>query len=181
MNCKEIKPVNPKGNQPWIFIRRTDAKADTPKFWPHDSKSGLFGKDPDAGKDGGQEEKGVTFSFWGWDGITNSMDTNLSNLWRQWRTKEPGILRSMGQQRVRHNFSDWTTMKARDDNWISISEMEGLTLYEIFRYSYSGSLANNFAVQLHKSALCDCTVKIIHKLISLLWIKKILLSTLSYS
>lgn len=47
-------------------------------------------------------------------------------------------------------------MKARDDNCISIGEMEGLTLYEIFRYSYSGPLANNSAVQLYKSALCDC-------------------------
>ena len=62
----------------------------------------------------------------------------------------------MGQQGVRYNFSDWTRVKARDDNCISIGEMEGLTLYEIFRYSYSGPLANNFAVQLYKSALCDC-------------------------
>ena len=61
LESKEIKPVNPKGNQPWIFTGRTDAEAEaeTPKLWPSDGKSQLIGKDPDAGKDLGQEEKGV--------------------------------------------------------------------------------------------------------------------------
>ena len=49
--CKEIKPVNPKGNQSWVFIGRTDAEAESPILWPPDSKSRLIGKDPDAGKD----------------------------------------------------------------------------------------------------------------------------------
>ena len=57
LDCKEIKPVHPKGNQPWIFIGKTDAEA--PILWPGDMKSSLTGKDPDAGKDWGQEEKGV--------------------------------------------------------------------------------------------------------------------------
>ena len=56
---KEIKPVNPKGNQPWIFIGRMDAEAEAPVLWPPDSKSRLIGKDPGAGKDWGQEEKGA--------------------------------------------------------------------------------------------------------------------------
>ena len=56
---KEIQPVHPKGNQPWIFIRRTDAKAETPKPRPPDKKSWLTGNYPDAGKDWRQEEKGV--------------------------------------------------------------------------------------------------------------------------
>ena len=56
----EIKPVNPKGNQLWIFIGRTDAKAETPVFWPHDAKNWLTGKDPDAGNDWSQEENGTT-------------------------------------------------------------------------------------------------------------------------
>ena len=60
LDCKEIKPVNPKGNQPWIFIGRTDAEAETPILWPPDAKSWLIGKDLDAGKDQGQEEKGAT-------------------------------------------------------------------------------------------------------------------------
>ena len=57
LNCKEIQPVHPEGNQPWIFI---DGEAEAPILWPPDAKSGLFGKDPDAGKDWGQEEKGAT-------------------------------------------------------------------------------------------------------------------------
>ena len=68
LDSKEIKPVNPKGNQPWIFIGRTDTEAPTDggqssnfgHFWPPDAKSQLTGKDPDAGKDWGQEEKGAT-------------------------------------------------------------------------------------------------------------------------
>ena len=57
---EEIKPVSPKGNQPWIFTGRTDAEVEAPVFWPHDAKSLLTGKDPDAKKDWGQEEKGMT-------------------------------------------------------------------------------------------------------------------------
>ena len=66
LDCK-IKPVNPKGNQSWIFIGRTDAEADTPILWPPDMKNWLTGKDPDAGKDWGQEEKGTTeYEVVGW-------------------------------------------------------------------------------------------------------------------
>ena len=60
LDCKEIQPVHPKGNQSWVFIGRTDAEAETPTFWLPDAKSWLIGKDPDAGKDWGQEEKGMT-------------------------------------------------------------------------------------------------------------------------
>ena len=60
LDCKEIQPVNPKENQSWIFIGRTDAEAETPLGWPPDAKSWLFRKDPDAGKDWRQEEKGMT-------------------------------------------------------------------------------------------------------------------------
>ena len=60
LDCKEIEPVDSKGNQPWIFIGRTDAEAEAPIFWPTDAKGQLNGKDPDAGKDWGQEEKGMT-------------------------------------------------------------------------------------------------------------------------
>ena len=59
-DSKEIKPVNPKGNQPWIFTERTDAEAEAPILWPPDAKSRLIGKVPDAGKDWKQEEKGTT-------------------------------------------------------------------------------------------------------------------------
>ena len=60
LDCKEIQPGNPKGNQSWMFIGRTDAEAETPILWPPDAKSWLIWKDPDAGKDWGQEEKGMT-------------------------------------------------------------------------------------------------------------------------
>ena len=60
LDLKEIQPVLPKGNQSWIFIGRTDVEAETPILWPPDAKSWLIGKDHDAGKDWGQEEKGMT-------------------------------------------------------------------------------------------------------------------------
>ena len=60
LDYKEIKPVNPKGNQSWIFIGKIDAEVEAPILWPPDANNWLIGKDPDAGKDGGQEEKGTT-------------------------------------------------------------------------------------------------------------------------
>ena len=60
LDCKEIQPLNPKGSQSWIFIGRTDAEAEAPLLWPPDSKKWLIWKDPDAGKDWRQEEKGTT-------------------------------------------------------------------------------------------------------------------------
>ena len=66
LDCKEIKPVNPKGIQPWIFIGRTDAEAEAPILWPPDVKSRLIGKDPDAGKDWGQEKRTTEDEIVGW-------------------------------------------------------------------------------------------------------------------
>ena len=60
LDCKNIQPVHPKGDQSWVFIERTDAEAETPILWPPHVKSWLTGKDPDAGRDWGQEEKGTT-------------------------------------------------------------------------------------------------------------------------
>ena len=60
LDCKEIHPIHPKGDQSWILIRRTDAETETPVLWPPDVKNWLFGKDPDAGKDWRWEEKGMT-------------------------------------------------------------------------------------------------------------------------
>ena len=93
LDSKDIKPVNPKGNQSWMFIGRTDAEAGTPILWPPDAKSWLIGKDPNTGKDLGQEEKQVTEDeMVGWHHW--QMDTSLSKLqkmlkgslacWRPW-------------------------------------------------------------------------------------------------
>ena len=60
LDCKEIQPVHPKGDQSWVFIGRTGVEAETPILWPPDAKSWLIGKDPNAGRDWGQEEKGTT-------------------------------------------------------------------------------------------------------------------------
>ena len=100
LGCKEIKPVNLKENQPWILIGRTDAKA--PMLWPPDAKSQLIGKDLDAGKDWGQEEKGQQEL----DSITDSMDMNLSKLREIVEDRGvPGVVQSMGLQRVWHDLA----------------------------------------------------------------------------
>ena len=101
--CKEIQPINPKWNQPWIFIGNTDAEA--PKLWPLDTKSRLIGKDPDAGKDWRQEEKGTTEDeMVGWHHWPNGHEFEQARNW--WWTGKPGVLQSIGSQRISH---DWAT------------------------------------------------------------------------
>ena len=91
LDCKQIQPVHPKGNQSWIFIGKTDAEAETPILWPHDAKNWLVWKYPDAGKGWGWEGKGMTEDEMV-DGTTNSMDMSLSKLREccsPWGGKEP--------------------------------------------------------------------------------------------
>ena len=76
LDSKEIQPVNPKGNQPWVFIGRTDAEAEAPILWPLDGKNQLIGKDPGAGKDWGQEEKGMAEDeMLGWHHQFNGLES----------------------------------------------------------------------------------------------------------
>ena len=111
LDCKEIQLVNPKETQSWIFIGRTKAEAKTPILWPPDAKNQLIGEDPDAGKDW-RQEKGQ----WGWDGWMASL-TRWTWVWvgsgSWWCTGKPGVLQSMGLQRVRN---DWVT----ELNWTEV-------------------------------------------------------------
>ena len=105
LDCKEVKPAYPKGNQPWIFIGRTVAEVEAPILWPPDEKNLLIGKDPDdwerlkAGGEGDDRE---------WDGWMAS-PTGWTWVWagsrRWWRTGKAGVLQFMGLQRVGYNLA----------------------------------------------------------------------------
>ena len=103
LDSKEMTPINPRGNQSWIFIGSTDAKVEALIRWPPNAKRQLVGKDPDAGKDWGQEEKGVTEEeMFGWHHWVTGHKSEQTR--RQWKTGKPGVLQSMGSQRVGHNL-----------------------------------------------------------------------------
>ena len=109
LDCKEIQPVHPKIDQSWVFIGRNDAKAETPIFWPPHAKSWFIGKDPDAGKDWRQEEKGTTEDeMAGWhhwlDGLSLSELRELVMDREAWRAAIHGVTKSQTR------LSDWTEL-----------------------------------------------------------------------
>ena len=102
----KIKPVNPKESQPWIFIGRIDAEAEAPIFWSPDVKNLLIGKDPDAGKDWRQEEKGTSEDeMVEWN--HNSLDMSLSKLWKMVKDREAWRAAVHGLTKSQIQLNDW--------------------------------------------------------------------------
>ena len=128
---QEIQPVHPKGNQSWIFTGRTDAKTETPILWPSDAKNWLTGKDPDAGKDWRQEEKGTTEDeMVGWYHQLHGHEFELA---LGVGTGKPGMLQSMGLQ-SRTQLSDWTELNWKD---LCFKYIHGIQKHILRFFNYS--------------------------------------------
>ena len=127
LDCKEIQPVHSKEDKSWVFFGRNDAKAEIPILWPPHTKSWLIGKDSEAGRDWGQEEKGTTEDeMAGWHHRLDGREF-------EWTLGRPGVLRFMGSQRVGH---DWATelnfFKIPTTLWAVLSPPFSISLSTLF-------------------------------------------------
>ena len=126
LDCKEIQPIYPKGNQSWIFIGRTDAEVETPILWSHDAKSQPIGKDPDSGKDWGQEEKEM---------IEDEMVG-----WHYWHNGHE-FEQTAGDNEIQGNLeccSPWGQKELNRAEWLNKNSdlYENITLYTLIAYSF---------------------------------------------
>ena len=131
LDCKEIKPVSPKGNQPWIFITRTDAEAEVPVLWPPDTKSQLIGKDPDAGKDWRQEKGTTEDEMIGWHHQLNGHE--FEQTLRDSEGQGAWWAAVYGVAKIRtwlSNWTDWVTVERELRKEVGYLKGQGWKLLE---------------------------------------------------
>ena len=137
LDCMEIQPVNPKGNKSWIFIGRTDVEAEAPTLWPPDAKNWLIWKDPDAGKDWGQETGTKEDEMVGWH---HRPPTQWKWVWVNsrswWWTGRTGVLQSTGLQRFGHSW---------------VTELNWSRQIKIFSWSFNIKLSEIYCMNIQRS------------------------------